>query len=82
MGLKIQDPVCNKSAKYGCIGDYNGHVIFDMVDTKVDWICPVRLEETVDTVALREIYLGRANGRDPRILSAGWMRQTLSGLAR
>lgn len=52
LGSKIKHPAGNQAAQDGHISHNNGYVILDMIDAVVDWVCPIRLEKTVETVAI------------------------------
>lgn len=61
LGLEIKNPASDETAQNGNIGDDDGNVVLDVIDTVIDGISPVRLLNTVETVAIGKIDFGGAN---------------------
>jgi hypothetical protein len=54
-GSEVENPSCNETAENWYVGYDDGYVVLDVVDTVVDWICPVRVEQCVKSVAVRKV---------------------------
>lgn len=49
---EVEDPARNEATKNGDIRNDDGDIVFDVIDAKVDWVRPIRLEQRVQSVAV------------------------------
>jgi hypothetical protein len=52
-GSEVEDPSCDETAQDWYVGYDDGHIVLDVVDTVVNWVCPVGVEQCVESVAVR-----------------------------
>ena len=67
-GSKIEHPARDKSAQDWYVGNDDCNVIFNVIHAVIDWVCPVGMEEAVETIAVRQVDLRRANGCDTVVM--------------
>jgi hypothetical protein len=52
-GSKVENPSCNEAAQDWYVGYDDCHAILNMVDTIVDRVGPIGVEQSVEAVAIR-----------------------------
>ena len=61
---EVEDPAGDEATEDGDVGDDDGNVVLNVVDTVVNWVRPVGLEEREQPVTVRQVDFGGADASD------------------